>query len=517
MMRGRWIVLSCCTLFCLASCATIRPDNARSIDAQVRVSAPAYPDHWYRVAINGQPCGYARYRVTAGSDTITTVYDEHIIESHGGEPLEMTYRSTWVETDDHRPIRYTVEQRDGAEAVEQTYSFAAAGIERVTRQGERQTRTTLKHPTGDWLTPARFDAELFEAMLLGEVRIVKRLWDPQVSREPFEVVYHDPRPGQAIELADGTVIRATRWQVDYGYLPGMPTFEYYDQAFAPVLYEMDMGGGAVVTRRQADASVADAAFDPPEMADRSVIAPDRPIDDIGRVKRAAYELTIGETGKWTTLPPQTAHQRVEQVDERTVRLTIDLTGGQGAQHVDEPPGEAYLASTIAVDHRDAVIRALADKILGRAGPVDDVPAYARACEQYIATHLRGGGLSVGSATASEVARNWRGDCTEAAVLLAAVLRAKGIPSRCVYGLVYTDQPFLNHAGVFVFHMWTQYWAAGRADEPGQWRDVDAAMLGYSAGHLALGVSAMGEDAEQEQMRLVPMTADLSIRVVETGR
>ena len=40
------------------------------------------------------------------------------------------------------------------------------------------------------------------------------------------------------------------------------------------------------------------------------------------------------------------------------------------------------------------------------------------------------------ATAAEVARSREGDCTEHAVLLAALARARGIPARVAMGLVY---------------------------------------------------------------------------------
>ena len=44
------------------------------------------------------------------------------------------------------------------------------------------------------------------------------------------------------------------------------------------------------------------------------------------------------------------------------------------------------------------------------------------------------------ATAAEVAQSREGDCTEHAVLLAALARACGIPSRVAIGLVYVRLP-----------------------------------------------------------------------------
>ena len=61
-------------------------------------------------------------------------------------------------------------------------------------------------------------------------------------------------------------------------------------------------------------------------------------------------------------------------------------------------------------------------------------------------------LSVGLATAKEVARTLAGDCTEHAVLAAALGRAAGIPTKVATGLVYFQ-------GMLGYHMWTEFYAA----------------------------------------------------------
>ncbi|MEM1355458.1 MAG: transglutaminase-like domain-containing protein [Planctomycetota bacterium] len=526
-MRGLLVIaalgaLGLCTIGCQAR------DKARPAATPFASESAdeVLADEWYRVAINGQPCGYARYRSSLRDAVITTTYEERVIESHGGQPLEMVYLGTWEETARHQPMRYIVQQRDGAAGVVDTYRFTPDHIERVSRQGDRQTTATLAHPRGDWLTPGQVDVVLKEAMAEGQRRIALKVYDPQIVDRPYTVIYDEPAHGQRVEIADGSRVEATRWRVAYSYLPGMPAYEYYDSAGVAVKYEIDMGGGAVVTRTLADASVAEAEFDPPEMADRSMVRPDRPIEAIGRVKLAVYELTFGDPadGPLGVQPPNTQYQRVARLGDRRVRLTIDMRRAPDLAGAD-PPGDAYLAASIAVDHTDPVVQGLTRRVAGQLkadhGPAD----FARAAELFVASHIRGGSLSVGSATASEAARTREGDCTESAVLLAAMLRARGIPSRCVYGLVYTEDPFLDQPGVFVYHMWTQAWVSAPipADDPnatatdGYWMEVDAAMLGYTAGHLALGLTAMGENADAEALRLVPMTADLAVKVIRIER
>lgn len=101
-------------------------------------------------------------------------------------------------------------------------------------------------------------------------------------------------------------------------------------------------------------------------------------------------------------------------------------------------------------------------------------------ETFVRGFIRNKNLSVGYASALEVAKNPEGDCTEHAVLLAALGRSVGIPTRVVDGLAYTN----HYAGVdhvFVPHAWAQAWIDGK------WQSFDAALMGFDAGHIALSV------------------------------
>ena len=100
-------------------------------------------------------------------------------------------------------------------------------------------------------------------------------------------------------------------------------------------------------------------------------------------------------------------------------------------------------------------------------------------------------LSVGYASAAEVAVSRQGDCSEFAVLTAAMCRAVGIPAQVVAGVAYVDD-FAGHQG-FGGHAWTQAYIGGK------WIGLDASFRGagrggYDAGHIALAVGN-GEPAD----------------------
>jgi hypothetical protein len=113
---------------------------------------------------------------------------------------------------------------------------------------------------------------------------------------------------------------------------------------------------------------------------------------------------------------------------------------------------------------------------------------------------------VAMATASEVIETRQGDCSEHAVLLAAMARAEGIPSRAAIGLVYA-------LGGFCYHMWTQVYIDGA------WRDVDAVLPGrdFDATHIRLATSAMGKgDSLLDLAAFVTVFGNLKIEIIEIG-
>ena len=94
---------------------------------------------------------------------------------------------------------------------------------------------------------------------------------------------------------------------------------------------------------------------------------------------------------------------------------------------------------------------------------------------------------LGYGTALEAYQSRRGDCTEYAVLLAAMGRAAGVPTRVVSGLVYARH-FENQRHVFVPHAWVHAWTGEG------WESFDAALGHFDSTHLAFAASDDGNPA-----------------------
>jgi hypothetical protein len=87
----------------------------------------------------------------------------------------------------------------------------------------------------------------------------------------------------------------------------------------------------------------------------------------------------------------------------------------------------------------------------------------------------------GHYSALETLSRRSGDCTEAAVLLAALGRSAGIPTRVVNGVVYSRESYHGVANAFLPHSWTLAYVDGR------WRSFDLALDLFDSTHIALTV------------------------------
>jgi len=117
----------------------------------------------------------------------------------------------------------------------------------------------------------------------------------------------------------------------------------------------------------------------------------------------------------------------------------------------------------------------------------------------VRNHMTGPVDYLGYGTAVDALRTRSGDCTEFAVLLAALARAKDIPTRVVYGLVYADR-FSGKKDVFSPHAWVQVWTGSR------WQSYDAGIGEFDATHLALSIG----DGDARNVQTTFAAADLRI-------
>ena len=175
------------------------------------------------------------------------------------------------------------------------------------------------------------------------------------------------------------------------------------------------------------------------------------------------------------LPPSTGEQRVTETENGFV-LDICTNCGPGL-----PKDEAYLTAALQPgfwlqsDHKE--LRKFARKI-GSLN-VSDTEKMERLAHK---ARRRLGEIDfAGHFSALEAMRMRRGDCTEGAVVLAALGRAAGIPTRVVSGIVYSRERYHGVSHAFMPHAWTL------AFVDGEWRSFDMSLDGFDTTHVAFSI------------------------------
>ncbi len=88
----------------------------------------------------------------------------------------------------------------------------------------------------------------------------------------------------------------------------------------------------------------------------------------------------------------------------------------------------------------------------------------------------------GHFSAAEALARRSGDCTESAVVLAALGRAAGIPTKVASGIVYSRERYHGVSHAFMPHAWALAYVDG------EWKSFDAALDDFDATHIALTIS-----------------------------
>ncbi len=163
------------------------------------------------------------------------------------------------------------------------------------------------------------------------------------------------------------------------------------------------------------------------------------------------------------------------------------------------PGEdldRYRGPSPFVESDDPAIVARASAIVGAATAAGDK---VRRVLAWVAENVeREPSLTIPSAR--DVLRTRRGDCNEHAVLVAALLRAAGVPARIVAGLAYAGDGFYYHA-------WNEVWLDG-------WVTADAVFdqMPVDATHVQLI-----EGGPERHVRLAEVVGRLALTRLEEGQ
>lgn len=464
-------------------------------------------ERYYVVELAGQRAGWMHGRHSRVGEEIVSEVEMRFEIKRGETGVKIAMQSTFVETEDHKPIRMASTQQLAALPISTRVVFGAESMEVTTESAGAASTQTMPLPEGEWLTPGGADEYLRRRLEAGAESITIRSLDPLAGVRPVTTTYE----GLAKERIEvfGREVEAIRATITTSEMAGLETTEYMDEKGRMLRSSTNLGG-IEMALLAADRDLALSDLDAPELMQSTFVEPRGKIRRPRDAERAEYLLRVAD-GKLEDLPTLPA-QTPTRVDDRTIRLAVTM--GEDAPK-ESAPGPEYLEASSMIDTQDPLIRELA----AGAIPGENAPPQiaAEALRRFVFDHIDEKGLGVGMGSASEVARSCTGDCSEHGTLLAALLRTQGIPARVVSGLVYVND-FEGSKDIFGYHMWTQAWLELEPGKP-QWVDYDATLGPYGrfdATHIALAVSAMSDhETTNSMLALVPLLGRLEIEIVST--
>ena len=458
-------------------------------------------EHWFALLLQGKPCGHMRstQRRDAERGLLMTRQEMRIEVARAGQVIKIEMSSAFTETLDHRPVSASTRQDLGTMRIVQNMAFLPDALVLTSEQNGVVSERRLKPLQGAWLTPAAAGLEMERRLKAGEksfsVASVDALAGPVVVTTEVQV-----EGRETIEVL-GKSVPALRLKQRQSLAPGQVMTTWVDDAGEPLRAEVSLLPGLSMTVLRADEQTAKLKVQPAELLLQTLIAIEKPIERPRSLKRAVYRLDLAgeglsqaERAALLASIPSSGPQRVERMGEGGLRVTVDLRAAPEAPP-EAQPGPEHLEASVMMNWKDPEVAALAQRALREVPPGASKAQQAEALRRFVHRHIRKKDLGVAFATAGEVARTGQGDCTEHGVLLGALLRARGIPSRAVTGLLYADE-FVGQKQVFGYHLWTQAWLSEPGAGAGRWVDLDAVLpddAPSDATHIALSHSPMSDE------------------------
>ncbi len=445
---------------------------------------------YFAIFMEGKKVGYAIHTRQATEKKVTTTEKVNMTMSRVGVPVTITTTETGIETIDGRPLAFEVVQDFSMMTMKIAGTVNEQGTVDVTitSMGAEQ-KSTLEWPKGAVMAEALRLLTLKKGLKEGLSYTVK-IFSPTIMQALDAQIRIGPK--RNVDLLGRVVaLREVTTTMTMPMTGEIVTTSYVDDELRQQKTVMPMMGMQIEMVACAK-EFALGKNDVLELINKMFVASPVPLEKVGSAKSITYHLSPTADANSLTIPSGD-NQSVRPGKAGGLIVTVEpvaAPAGAGFPYKgkDKTILEAMQPNRFLQSDNKQII-----KLARRAiGGTKDAAGAIKKIEAFVGDYIENKSLSVGYASAAEVAASRQGDCTEHAVLTAAMCRAVGIPAQVVTGVAYIE----DFAGLQGFggHAWVQAYVGGdpAGREPGKWVGLDAAFKsaglgGYDAGHIALAV------------------------------
>ncbi|MHC4187031.1 MAG: transglutaminase-like domain-containing protein [Planctomycetota bacterium] len=454
------------------------------------LSASEKEEEYFAIFMEGAKVGHA---INTREVVEEEVFTEHLIYmtvSRFNVPISIRSTETYVETKDGKPLRMMSEMHlSGMPMIVQAFIRDDGNLD-VTYSGAGMDKTITKEwPEGALLSEGvrlftekkgleegtSYSMKVFHTAIMEAVDVHSVIG----VKEEIDLL------GRVVNL---TKVNSTMMMPNAGPILSVG---YVDDE-NKLQKEQSVIAGISVEMIACEKEFALGENDVLELVNKMFVASPEPLGDERQLKSVRYFLTpTNEEAKLNF--PSLDNQTVKQLENGKVIITVTpVAAAEGATFPYSGEDEKILEATIpsrCLQSDDERIIKLAKRAIGNT---KDTKEAVREIESFV------GGYLV--------------NCTEYAVLSAAMCRAVGIPARVVMGLAYVE----NYMGLehrFGGHAWTEAYVGGK------WIGMDSAFKGaglggYGPGHIAL---AAGNGNPEDFFAIVNSMGQFEIEKVEVTK
>lgn len=212
---------------------------------------------------------------------------------------------------------------------------------------------------------------------------------------------------------------------------------------------------------------------------------------------SVFQISCSDTG---FILPETTSQKVLKYKSDGVSTIMILHTGEN-KSPENGNTASYLGATQYLDISNPDITATASRFRNSSDPVREI-------SRFVNIHITDKKIGIPLLPASVIFQNHAGDCTEHSVLTAALLRATGIPARCVAGAILVEN-FQGKKNIFVYHMWVEAYHGGK------WLLVDSTRPDMTCcnRYIAFAYHSMETELPIDYLTSLSYLTDVSITAV----
>lgn len=460
---------------------------------------------WEVIYLGESRIGYAHAKARQtehnGNLAIATTSDLHLTFKRLGDTTVIKTHQEVTESLAGELLAFDFEMRNPPKSVSRTVGVVDGRRLRLeTQNGDRKDRRTRNWEPGTH-SPVFQDRSIREKPLKpGDTREFHAFLPELDSTSTVKFSADDYR---FVKLLDGKLHKLLKVRVTQSVNPTLTTRAYYDAAGNLMLTETNLLGDEMKTYRVSKTeALKEIAGEELDLIVNTMVRVGL-IRNAHETSKVIYKITMAGDDPSRHFKTS-GTQSVRKIDDSTIELAV--TKAKVPEKNPRTPADPDdLKPTRLLQSEDYRVKQLAKR--GAAAETDPAKVAFR-LENYVHRQMDKKNFSTAMASAAEVAASLEGDCTEHAMLLAAMLRSQNVPSRVAVGLVYV--PSVQSFGG---HMWTE------AQINGAWIPLDATLGrgGIGGGHIKLAESNMADDAPVLVTAFLPMMEVLGKIQIEVLR